>query len=252
MSKIGTLSAGLKVLGSLRSFNHYSKDIAAARNSGGDPAEQEALANSTYKWASRVLEIFDVDLHVTGTENIPEKDGFVVISNHQGYADIVALLVAFRGHQLGFVAKEELRKVPYIGKWIQNIHGVFLKRGNPREAIASMKEGVAQVKRGFNMVIFPEGTRSKGPVTAPFKAGSFKLATMAKAKIVPVTINGTYHIYEETGSAHKGVDVYVAIHPAVDTASLDRKAIRQLETQVRDTVISGLPEEEQKLALPQE
>lgn len=46
------------------------------------------------------------------------------------------------------------------------------------------------------MVIFPEGTRSKGTKMAEFKAGSFKLATKSKCPIIPITINGSYKIME--------------------------------------------------------
>ncbi len=42
------------------------------------------------------------------------------------------------------------------------------------------------------MVVFPEGTRSKGEQIGEFKAGSFKLATKSKVPIVPVTIDGSY------------------------------------------------------------
>lgn len=241
MSAIRNLGTGLRILNSVRALNFHSKIIAQARESGNIESEKNAIATATGEWAERVCDILDLHVNVTGTENIPPDDGMVIIANHQGYADIIALLLAFKGRQLGFVAKEELKKIPYIGTWIDHIRGVFIQRGDPREAVASIKRGASLVKQGFNLAIFPEGTRSRSSEPGRFKAGSFKLATMSKAEIVPVTIDGTYHIYEEKGNVVKGVNVSVIIHPAVDTSKLDRKELRNIESEVYDTIVSALP-----------
>ena len=71
--------------------------------------------------------------------------------------------------------------VSYFGKWIKAIGGYFIQRKNPKDALRSLSKGAEHLKSGYNLAIFPEGTRSKGPEMSPFKAGSFKLATMAKA-----------------------------------------------------------------------
>ncbi|MGN0708664.1 MAG: lysophospholipid acyltransferase family protein [Anaerovoracaceae bacterium] len=246
MSAIRNISTGLRILNSVRALNFHSRIIAQARESGNVESEKTAIAAGTDEWAERVRGILDMHVNVTGSENIPEDDGMVIIANHQGYADIVALLIAFKGRQLGFVAKEELKKIPYIGKWIEIIRSVYIKRGDPREAVASIKSGAALVKQGFNLAIFPEGTRSRCAAPGKFKAGSFRLATMSKAKIVPVTIDGTYHIYEEKGSVVKGVNVSVTIHPAVNTSKLDRKELKGIESKVYDTVVSALPDSSSK------
>ena len=65
-----------------------------------------------------------------------------------------------------------------------------------KQSAQTIIDGIKQLKAGINMVIFPEGTRSKGAPVGEFKAGSFKLATKSKAPIVPVTIDGTYKVME--------------------------------------------------------
>ena len=59
------------------------------------------------------------------------------------------------GKQVGFIAKDSLEKMPYFGKWIKAIRGVFIKRGDAREALKSIQAGVQTLKEGFSLVIFP-------------------------------------------------------------------------------------------------
>jgi len=241
MKLIRNLPNFLKLFRSIRIFDFYAKDITAARNEGDPVREREAIAYSTHIWASKVAEMFKMEVTVEGRENIPEKDGCVFISNHEGYGDIIALFLALEGKQLGFIAKDQLESMPYFGKWIKNIRGIYIKRGSAKEALKSIQEGAKTVKNGFNLVIFPEGTRSRGPKAGEFKAGSFKLATKAKAPVVPITINGTYHMYEEYGLI-KPCKVKVVIHPAVETADLDRHGVSEMEKQVESTIRTSLEE----------
>ncbi|MFR7989317.1 MAG: lysophospholipid acyltransferase family protein [Anaerovoracaceae bacterium] len=227
---------GIKLFRSVGIFNYYLKDIEAARIAGDTDKEREIIAYATGLWVNRVIDIFDLHINVEGRENLPEDGPCVFISNHEGYADIVVLFKALEGRQIGFIAKDSLEKVPYFGKWIRAIRGVFIKRGNTRDALKSIQAGVDVLKQGFSLVIFPEGTRSHGPKMGSFKAGSFKLATKSKVPIVPVTINGTYHMFEEREVITGGAHVDVIIHPAIDTASLDRHQIANITHEVENTI----------------
>ena len=73
-----------------------------------------------------------------------------------------------------------------------------------------------------------------------FKAGSLKLATKAKVPIVPVTISGTYHFFEETGAITWDVHVDVIIHEPIDTANLSRAELAELPEKVEGTIRNGL------------
>ena len=91
-------------------------------------------------------------------------------------------------------------------------------------------------------MIFPEGTRSRSSEIGEFKAGSFKLATKARVPIVPVTIDGGYKTFEETGAMTKGVHIDFMVHPAIETAGLSRQELAGLHEKVEDIVRSGLEE----------
>ncbi|MGC2873969.1 lysophospholipid acyltransferase family protein [Ihubacter sp. rT4E-8] len=240
MKLLRNIPNGIKLFRSVSIFNYYLKDLEALRASGQGEKERELIAYATGLWVDKVIDIFDLTVNVSGKENIPADGPCVFIANHQGYADIVVLFKAAEGRQIGFIAKDSLQKVPYFGKWIQAIRGVFIKRGDAREALKSIQDGVQTLKEGYSLVIFPEGTRSRSTAMGHFKAGSFKLATKAKVPIVPITINGTRHMFEDRGVITGGATVDILIHPSIDTASLDRHETANIVHQVEDTIRKGL------------
>ena len=229
------------VLGTISKLDNYSAGIEKAREEGDPVKEREVIGEDIKLWANNVADEFQLKIEVENPENIPEEDGCVYIANHEGYADIIALIVALNGKQLGFIAKDSLEKVPYLGKWIKLIRGLFIKRGDAREALKSMKEGIELVKQGYNLAIFPEGTRSRGPKMGKFKPGSFKLATRAKAPIVPVSIYGSYKCFEEKGY-WQPCTIRVMIHPPVDTKDMNRQEIMDIEKSIPATIQNGVSE----------
>lgn len=76
-------------------------------------------------------------------------------------------------------------------------------------------------------IIFPEGTRSSGPVLNRFKHGSLKLPIRAGATIIPITIAGSYKMMEQKRRIQPA-DVLVTIHDPVDTSVLTNSDTRQL------------------------
>lgn len=215
------------------------KVLAEYRAEGDVAMEQETLHTSCTWFAREIARGLDVHFHIVHPENLPAKGPVVFISNHQSYADILTYLYISH-HQVGFIAKEELRKVPVISDWNTRLRGLFMQRGDVRASLATINEGVSYLKQGFSLVIFPEGTRSHGPDMAPFKPGSLKLAIKARVPIVPITLDGTYRIFEERNVITKGCTVDVLVHPPIDTAPMNRQALVELPAQVEEMVRGGL------------
>ena len=94
---------------------------------------------------------------------------------------------------------------------------------------------------GMKMVIFPEGTRSKGGPTHEFKAGSFKLATKSKVPIIPVTINGSYNLLEANGGGKiKSSNVEVIIHAPIETSKLSKEELASLHETVENIIVKDI------------
>ncbi|GKX66777.1 lysophospholipid acyltransferase family protein [Inconstantimicrobium mannanitabidum] len=189
------------------------------------------------KWVKVTNKIFGVKIRVHGRENIPNQ-ACVFIGNHQSNFDITALIEA-ANLPMGFISKKEVLKVPVIGYWMKAIHCVGMDRENVREAVKVFKEGSDNIKNGHNMTIFPEGTRAKDGVMKDFKQGSFKLATKAKAPIIPVTISGTNKAYELEGKLRKAT-VDVTFHKPIYTAELSKEDEKNLAEKIQKIVKSAL------------
>ncbi len=184
---------------------------------------------------------------VSGVENVP-TDGrpLCIISNHQGIADI-PVLAAYIPLLFGFVAKSSLKKVPVLGTWCVALRCIFIDRKSPRSSMDAMRQGVESIKGGYPLLIFPEGTRSQSiDSIGNFKAGSIKLATRAKASILPVSVQGTSLLWEE--KERKGNKVYITIHPPVDTKEYAKDQEAELSDRIEKTVHQGWLElKQQKL-----
>ena len=137
------------------------------------------------------------------------------------------------------MAKEELFKIPLYGKWIARIRSVFIERDDPKASLKAIKEGISYIEDGFSLAIFPEGTRSKGPVPGPFQKGALKLATKPGVPIIPVSLNGSYKMFEEKGYL-TSANIDIIIHEPIETKGLSRQEEKALSDKVEKTVTEGV------------
>lgn len=177
---------------------------------------------------------FGVKLHVEGKENIPAWGSHVCyIANHQSALDIPVLFGS--GAWCGIVAKKELYKIPFLHSLLNLLRCIPLDRSSLRAGLQSILTGVERIKSGYPMGIFPEGTRSKTGEIAEMKAGAFKMATKAKALLVPVAMKNTRTAFEAADSL-KRVHVYVKIMKPIDTSLLSEEEVKNIHTVAENMV----------------
>jgi 1-acyl-sn-glycerol-3-phosphate acyltransferase len=177
-------------------------------------------------WSYLIILVLRCKVTVAGRENVPRDGGVCFVCNHGSYFDI-PLLMAYSGRVLGFVAKKELIYVPFLNLWISMLGGLFIDRKNPRKALKTINKGVARIKAGGCMLIFPEGHRSRDQGLLPFHPGSLKLASQSETTIVPVAIKGSYDVFERK---HRVMSASVQITfckpiNVADIPTADRKII---------------------------
>ena len=169
--------------------------------------EQERW-NHVQKIMSWVIETGNIDLTVTGKENIPQEGSFMLYANHQGMFDVVAL-AATCDRPLGAVYKKELKNVPVLKKILESTLSFDMDREDVRQSLTVIQNVVKEVQSGRNYLIFPEGTRSKnGNVMGEFHGGSFRAATKAKCPIVPVAFIDSFKVLDQKGSAPVAVQMH--------------------------------------------
>ena len=186
-----------------------------------------------------IIKLTGSTLKVQGLENLPEEGGSIcLVSNHQSYFDIL-ILEAATPFLVGFVAKKELTRVPVVNAWMKELGCVPIDRSSPRSAVEAINKGVASIKSGKPIVLFPEGTRSRSQNMNRIKPGSLKLAIKAGAVIIPVTLNHSYKIYEEN-SRVTPADVSVVFHEGIDTGLEENGDSYKLAEKLQKIIESAL------------
>lgn len=218
--------------------NFYKLKINRLTKKGDTEGRAKYIHKVTTTWAKSVMNLAGAKITVVGEENIPKDKTALFVANHQSNFDI-PLIMSSIDVPKGFIAKKELEKWPMISTWMKYINCIFMDRSNLRKSAEAIVMGTKLLKNGYSMVIFPEGTRSKGGPIKDFKAGSFKLATKSGSLIVPVTINGTYKLLEANNNRIKGADIELVIHPAIDPQKLDKKELDTLNETVCNIVRSA-------------
>jgi 1-acyl-sn-glycerol-3-phosphate acyltransferase len=208
---------------------------------GARKAGRNALCFIASHWARSIVYLTGCTLDVRGVENIPKTGGVCLASNHSGIFDI-PLLISFVGRPFGFIAKRTFLFVPFLNVWISMLGGLFIERDNARKALKTIQKGIQRIKQGEPMLIFPEGTRSRGRGILPFKAGALKLATEANVPVVPTAIHGSYELLEKTGLIQK-VNVKLYFMKPIDPSSLPPENRRRgLAERVREEIAAALGE----------
>lgn len=192
---------------------------------GKKEKQKEYLNKITKNWAKHMVKLTGSNVELIGEENIPEGN-VLFVSNHQGNFDI-PLFLGYVPKLKGFVAKTELKKMPMVSRWMKELGCIFIDRNNLRQSLTAILDGIEKLKNGSNLVIFPEGTRSKGNKMGEFKKGSLKLATKSNATIVPITIIGSYKILEENKKITP-TDVKIIIHKPIDTMGMSNEDKKDL------------------------
>ena len=150
----------------------------------------------------------NIQLTVTGEENLPAQDGFVLYGNHQGMFDVVALAGTCK-RPLAAVLKKELENVPLLKQIRECTYSFAMDREDVRQSLTVIKGVTDEVMKGRNYLIFPEGTRSKnGNTMGEFHGGSFRAAQKAKCPIVPLCFIDCYKVLDQKGSKPVSVQMH--------------------------------------------
>lgn len=164
-------------------------------------------------WSRITIRSTGSKVRMEGLENIPDDARLCFIGNHQSLFDIPAFL-GYVGRPVGFVAKQELFRVPALSQWMRQLPCVFIDRDNARQAMITFQSSAELIRKGHPLVIFPEGGRSEPDILRKFHLGSLKLAKMADATIVPFAIKDSWRIMEIDGHIHAAM-VRIRVLPPV-------------------------------------
>ena len=185
-----------------------------------------------------LMKLAGADVHISGKENMPDGPALYV-ANHQSYFDIMIVL-SYMTPLKGFIAKKEVDRVPILNWWLRVVGCLFIDRANLRSSLDTINEAEQILRNGHTLVVFPEGTRSRGKAMREFKGGSLRCAIRAGVPIVPFVIDGAYKLFEEHNRITPA-SVNVKILPPIQTKDRELKT-NELAKELHDMIENELKE----------
>lgn len=142
------------------------------------------ICQRIFKQSGRTINIINLN------DNL-KLAGSLIVSNHQDNLDILVLFQAFY-ENVRFIAKKELFNTPLLKPYIKLSQSYSLDRQNPRQGVKVFKQALTDINNGANVIVFPEGTRSRCDIIQDFNSGLFSIFKRLKKPIIPVYIDGTF------------------------------------------------------------
>ncbi len=196
---------------------------------------QDKLLHALPKhWAKGIMKRTGANVTVSGKENIPNGP-VLFVANHEGNFDIPVLL-GFIEKPFGFISKVEVKKVPIIRDWMVMISCVFIDRTNRRQSVQMIRQAAENLKKGHSLVIFPEGTRSRGAGLKEFKTGAMRIAKEAGVPIVPIAVSGTSGLFEVNKFGVTPSSVQIQILPPVTAQEISQYETKELSQVVKTRI----------------
>ncbi len=206
----------------------------------GATGSRATFRKMTRFWAEGLARGWGMKVQAHGTEQLDPTGTYVFMANHMSHVDIVALFVALPVN-VGFLAKEELRRVPFLGAAMVAGGHVFVDRTKHVSARKALVAAAEEVRRGASLVVFPEGTRGTFEVIQTFKKGGFHLAKQAGVRVVPVGLRGTRLIMGRDDLVMRPGEVEVYVGAPLDPARFADAGALSEEVRQRVAELAAMP-----------
>ncbi len=144
-------------------------------------------------WARTMLRISFSPMRVLHPERLRQPTACVFACNHLSYMDTPALFGTLP-FQFRILANHYLFRYPFIGWHLTRSGQVPIDQSSLRSQIAGLSRGVATLKAGMPILLFPDGSRSSDGHVRQFLSGAAFMAIKAQVPLVPMALVGTYEL----------------------------------------------------------
>jgi 1-acyl-sn-glycerol-3-phosphate acyltransferase len=114
-----------------------------------------------------------------------------------------------------FVAKNEVRHMPFIGTFLRKMGHLSFDRTNSSSRRQAARQIEDVLRRGDSVFIFPEGTFVSEEGIRPFQLGAFKAAVDTGAPIIPISLAGTRAFLRDGTFLPQSADVTITLSPPI-------------------------------------
>ncbi len=182
--------------------------------------------------AVRLIGTIFQNLKVYNVTNVPLSGGVLLLSNHQSFVD-PAFIASKLPRKLSFLARSGLFDPILFGWLIRQLNAFPVKQG--KGDVGAMKQSIALLQQGKALLMFPEGQRTENGRMQEIAPGAALIVKRAKVPIVPVAIEGAFHVWPKhrimprTGKVRINFGKPVLLHD-LDSRSIVPEIDRHIRT----------------------
>jgi 1-acyl-sn-glycerol-3-phosphate acyltransferase len=182
---------------------------------------------------------------VTYEEPLDKNKVYIYTPNHANFIDIITGY-KFIPNYFHFMAKGSLAKLPLFKVFFWKTHIPF-DRSSKTESNAAFQRAIADIGKGYSILVYPEGTQNKNEGTLlPFKFGAFKMAVETQTPIVPVTTLNPFDILPHEKQLFKSPrggpgKLYIKVGKPIYPSECNND-VEELKEKVYNIVLSNLQE----------
>jgi len=176
-------------------------------------------------------------VHISGPLIADPRRPYVVVSNHQSFADIP--IISNLPWEMKWMAKMELFKLPVVGWMLRMAGDIPVNRQSGRSGAQALLKVKEYLQQKCSVFIFPEGTRSPDGRIGPFNDGAFHIAVREQVAILPIVVEGSrYCLPKRSWRFGPAQDIFLHLLPAIETTGLTPEEVPALRDSVRTLMLT--------------
>ena len=196
------------------------------------------VVHGTWKFFNRMMEKNGIiKIMIQNPQSLLSVKGKIIVANHPSFIDIVILIGTVPDTIC--IAKKELKKNIFMGNIVKSL---FLINDENQEDM--LKESALLLNKGYNLIIFPTGTRTLENEKLKLHKGAAMLALHTKTDIVPVYIHCDYKFLAKNekiyDAGEKTVTYTITVNDPIQIEDFSKQDLTEI--QLRNRVNNAIKE----------
>ncbi len=193
-------------------------------------------AHKIFRFILRLILRLIARVEVSGSENMPAAQGFVIAANHIGRLDAAMPYYFLDRPDIIVMVAEKYQKIA-LTRWLTHVvNGIFIDRYHAD--VGALRQTLRRLQAGGILTMTPEGTRSKSGNLIEARPGGIFLAWKAGVPILPAAITGTEDAVVRTRLKHfKRLDINIIVGKSFRLPSVKSKDRDELMQEYTDEVM---------------
>ena len=175
--------------------------------------------------------ITGIHVKIKGLHNLPQKNGYIVASKHQSAMETV-LFHALIPNAV-YILKKSLVFIPIVGWYFLKTGCIAINRKAGMKSMHQLMHDACQrINEGYNVIIFPEGTRTKPGTKGKYNPGVAMIYEKCQVPVVPVALNTGYFWPKNSFKRYPGtvtIEFLKPIEPGLDKREFLSKLEKNIE-----------------------